>query len=107
MSYRSEIELVLEAYAPATGGFHGDIFERTTRPRAIAEIQERGIDVAAVCKRIRALMVELAKVSDEDRALTFMSITSDDQGLWLLAAAVLEGRDPLSDLPFTKSVRAS
>ena len=80
----SAIELVL--LADEVGDAH--------RAPLTAEIERRGIDVAAVRRRIRALMAELRRLPEED--LKWMQITADAEGLYLLANAVLKGEDPLA-----------
>jgi len=76
----SEIELVRAALRPAGPGVEGGYHERHVR---------RGIDVAAVRRRMRALVAELEKLSDWD--LTMVSLDCDAEGLWLLAADVYYG----------------
>jgi hypothetical protein len=85
----SEIELVRAALRPAGPGVEGGYHERHVRPAALAEIERRGIDVAAVRRRMRALVAELEKLSDWD--LTMVSLDCDAEGLWLLAADVYYG----------------
>jgi hypothetical protein len=99
MSGYSDTFLVLEAHGPPRTGPYAEHFERFARPHALAEIQRRGLDVEAVVRRIRALMVEMRKLSDED--LEFLEFDTDDMGMWRMAEAVRDGTDPLPTFPAT------
>lgn len=91
---RSDLEILLDAEAPAAAGPDGDHFERFVRPFALAELERRAADRVELRSRVRALTVELRKLSQDD--LYWISVGSDPEGLWRLAAAVWHGREPLA-----------